>query len=96
MNISNKVRSFFNAYDEINKEFKCSMIFIHHIGKSREGYPLHKNQILGSVGIVDKAREVLMLSRDKKSSTDRQLTVLKANYVSDEDKKKAIILKFDH
>jgi archaellum biogenesis ATPase FlaH len=95
MNISNKVRSFFNHYTDIIREFKCTIIFIHHIGKSREGLPLHKNQVLGSVGIVDKARQVLWLSRDKKSSSKRQLTIIKGNYVTDEEKNKSLILNFD-
>lgn len=95
MNISNKVRAFFNAYADIIREFKCAIVFITHVGKSREGFSLHKNQVLGSVGIVDKARQVIMMSREKYSSTNRQLTIIKANYVSEEEKKKALILKFN-
>jgi archaellum biogenesis ATPase FlaH len=95
MNISNKVRTFFNAYSDLIREFKCSIVFIHHIGKSREGLPLHKNQVLGSVGIVDKVRQALWLSRDKKSSSKRQLTIIKGNYVTDEEKSKALSLNFD-
>jgi RecA-family ATPase len=95
MNISNKVRGFFNAYTDMIREFKCSIVFIHHIGKSREGLPLHKNQVLGSVGIVDKVRQALWLSRDKKSSFKRQLTIIKGNYVTDEEKNKSLVLNFD-
>jgi RecA-family ATPase len=95
MNISNKVRPFFDNYQELIREFKCSVVFIHHIGKSRENMALHKNQVLGSVGIVDKARQVLWLSRGKKTSTERQLTIIKGNYVSDEEKNKSLILNFD-
>jgi RecA-family ATPase len=95
MNLSNKVRTFFNHYSDLTKNSKCSVVFIHHVGKSREGNPLHKNQILGSVGIVDKARQVIMMSRDKNCSSDRQLSILKGNYISDEVKKRAYVLKFD-
>jgi RecA-family ATPase len=95
MNISNKVRIFFNAFAEIIREFHCAIVFITHVGKSREGLSLHKNQVLGSVGIVDKARQVIMMSREKNSTSNRQLTIIKGNYVSEEEKKMAMILKFD-
>jgi RecA-family ATPase len=94
MNISNKVRPFLNGYQDIIREFKCAVIFIHHIGKSRDGVQNHKNQVLGSVGIVDKARQVLLLSRSKKTTSERQLTIIKGNHVSDEEKSKSLILNF--
>jgi RecA-family ATPase len=94
MNRSNEVRTFFNRYAEIIREFNCAIVFITHIGKSKDGNPLHKNQVLGSVGIVDKARQVLMMSREKTASSNRQLTITKGNYVSEEEKKKALVLKF--
>ena len=58
--------------------------------------PLHKNQILGSVGIVDKVRQVIMMSRNKNSPSDRIVTILKANYLSDDEKKKSLVLEFDN
>ncbi|MGA2408432.1 MAG: AAA family ATPase [Bacteroidales bacterium] len=92
INTSNKVRIFLNDFSEMIKEFKCAVLIVHHIGKGREGQGGHKNQLLGSVGIEGKARQVLMMSRQKDL---RVLQIIKGNYVSEEDKKKTIYLKFD-
>ena len=95
MNSSNRVRGFFNSYADIIREYHCSIVFIHHIRKTREGLPLHKNQVLGSVGIVDKVRQAIWLSRDRKTSSMRQLTIIKGNYITDEEKNNSLILDFD-
>ncbi len=92
INTSNKVRNFLNDFSEMIREFKCAVLIVHHIGKGREGQGGHKNQLLGSVGIEGKARQVLMMSRQKDL---RALQIIKGNYVSEEDKKKSIFLKFD-
>jgi len=96
INTVNKVRDYLKDYDELKKKYNCTILFVHHIGKSREGKGIHKNQLLGSVGIEGKARQVLMMSKLNKLFSERVISIIKGNYVSEEDKKKSLLLSFDH
>ena len=91
INVSNDVRRFLNKFSDINNKYQCSTLFVHHVGKSKKKQQSAKDQLLGSVGIEGKARNVLMLSFNGK----HQLSIVKGNYVSREDKEKPIYLNFD-
>jgi hypothetical protein len=53
-----------------------------------------KQKIIGSVALVDRARNVIMISKDPKTGF-RNLTIEKSNNLSDEKKGKPIKLRFD-
>ena len=88
-------RRFLNQFTELIHKYSCTFLIIHHIGKGKEKQGASKNQLLGSVGIEGKARSVLMLEQPALHSSIRHLSIVKGNYVSEEDKKNIIFLDFD-
>ena len=92
INLSNDVRRYLNNFSIINKRINCSTLFVHHVSKGKKKQPADKDQLLGSVGIEGKMRNVLMLSV---VNSQHQLRIVKGNYVRPEDKAKPIYLKFD-
>lgn len=95
INSSNDVRRYMNLYDEIIQKHKCSILIVHHIGKSMRNQGANKRNVLGSTGTVDKARQVLEMQKNPKSSTIREIVITKGNYNSEEDKSKKLYLKLD-
>ena len=95
INTSNQVRAFLNNFARLSREYQCSVLIVHHIGKGKEKQGANKNQLLGSVGIEGKARQVIILSQPDPDSTKRHLSIVKGNYVSVEDKKKTFVFDFD-
>ena len=92
-----QVRKFMNSYSVLSEEYDCAIIFLHHNGKRTELLPASKNNLIGSQGIEGKARIVLELRNDGGQADVRQLYIVKGNYLSQEQKRKPMILKFnDH
>jgi len=91
-NSQTAVRKFYNELEMLIREFKCSILFVHHEGKSVNRN--RRSNIIGSVAIVDRARNVMMLGKDPKTGI-RSLTIEKSNNISDEKKGKAIKLRLD-
>jgi RecA-family ATPase len=73
--------------------YGCTVLFVHHVGKGRQGNKPEKDQLLGSTGIEGKMRNVLMLSI---VNDQHQLSIAKGNYVNTEDKKIPLYLNFDN
>jgi len=92
INMSNNVRRYFNPYREINNKYYCSTLFVHHVGKSKKKQQADKDQLLGSVGIEGKMRNVLMLSI---VNNQHQLRIVKGNHLGAGDKSKPVYLNFD-
>ena len=88
-------RRFLNQFTELIHKYSCTFLIVHHIGKGKEKQGASKHQLLGSVGIEGKARSVLMLEQPHLHSSIRHLSIVKGNYVSEEDKKNIIFLEFD-
>jgi hypothetical protein len=86
------VRQFYNEFEKIIREFGTTFLIVHHEGKS--GSKDGRTRILGSVAIVDRARSVIMLSKDNRTCL-RTLTIEKSNNISDEKIGKPIYLGFD-
>lgn len=95
INTSNHVRLFLDKFDRLIQKHNSSMLIIHHIAKGKERQAANKGQLLGSVGIEGKSREVMILSKDASMPSKRTLKVVKANYASEEDKRISYELIFD-
>ena len=91
----NATRAFMNGFVELIRKHKCSILFVHHIGKRTESNGPNKDNMLGSVAIHGKARSVMMLTKSKSNPLIKTLKIVKGNYVSEEVKSKALVLKFD-
>jgi archaellum biogenesis ATPase FlaH len=92
INASNGVRQYLNKFTKIIQQYRCSVLFVHHICKGKKKGQSDKDQLLGSTGIVGKVRCVAMLSINNKQ---HQLHLAKGNYVSNEDKEKITYLSFN-
>jgi archaellum biogenesis ATPase FlaH len=93
INSSPVVRRYLNTYVKITQMYGCTVLFVHHVGKGRQGNKPEKDQLLGSTGIEGKMRNVLMLSI---VNDQHQLSIAKGNYVNTEDKKIPLYLNFDN
>ena len=88
-------RRFLNQFSELIHKYGCSFLIVHHIGKGREKQGANKSQLLGSVGIEGKARQVLMLVKSGIHPDARIIIPVKANYLSEEEKRKTINIQFN-
>jgi hypothetical protein len=92
INASNSVRQYLGTYVKLIQKYGCSVLFVHHIGKSKQNNRSEKDQLLGSVGIEGKTRNVMMLSI---INDQHQLSIVKGNYINREDRKTPLYLNFD-
>lgn len=83
-------RRYLGQFSELIHKYGCTFLIVHHIGKGKEKQQANKAQLLGSVGIEGKARQVLMITKTEAQSHIREVKAVKANYLSDEEKKKVI------
>lgn len=90
-----QVRGFMNSYSKLCENYDCAIIFLHHTGKRTEILPASKNNLIGSQGIEGKARLVLELRNEGCQSDTRQLYIVKGNYISQEQKRRPMNLKFN-
>ena len=93
INASNSVRRYLNNYVKFIRQYGCSVLFVHHVGKGKQSNKPEKDQLLGSTGIEGKMRNVLMLSI---VNDQHQLSIAKGNYINREDKKIPLYLNFDN
>jgi KaiC/GvpD/RAD55 family RecA-like ATPase len=94
MNSSNQIRVYLNKIKEIAMRANCALIFLHHTGKRTEDLKPSKSNILGSQGFEAKMRLVLELRRDLHDNRKRHLSIVKGNYVQDDQKESSILLEF--
>lgn len=95
LNSANDVRKFIQSYGDLINTFGCSVLFVHHNGKAGEKKEANKTHMLGSVGIHGKPRQVINLAKSPSDPNIKYLKITKGNYVSEENKKKIMVLKFD-
>lgn len=93
-NNSNQVRGFLKNYSNLANEFGTTFIFLHHINKSAVGKP-NKHSINGSHAFEAKMRSVLMLTLDTNDNNLRNLSVVKGNYLSTNEKSECYVLEFN-
>jgi KaiC/GvpD/RAD55 family RecA-like ATPase len=95
MNVSNITRQYLTKFQMLAKKHNCATLFVHHTGKAKDMNQPNKAQLLGSVGIEGKARQVLMMSVDKNDLNMKIISIVKGNYLSETDKSKKVYAKLD-
>ena len=85
------VRQFYNNFETLIREFHTAFLFVTHVNKSP--YSSGRNRILGSTAIVDRARSVLMMEKDKTGV--RTIKIEKSNNISDDKLGKPIKIRLD-
>lgn len=91
LNQSSKVRQYIEGYKNISKKYNCAIIFLHHTGKGKQNIIPSKDNVLGSVGFEGSMRTVVELAKSDKDFENRNLIILKSNYLP--QKEKSIVLK---
>lgn len=94
INSNTQVRNFLSKYHKLAIKNECLIIFLHHTGKRTEYGKSSKNNIIGSQAFEAKMRSVLEL-RQSRTSKNRNLTVLKCNFLPYEYKKDSYVLTFN-
>jgi hypothetical protein len=80
------VRSLMQQYQQLSEKYGCLIIFLHHISKRSEFNAPNKNSVIGSQSFEAKCRLVLEIREDNSDSKIRHLCLIKANYISKEEK----------
>lgn len=95
LNANTQVRAFLNAYDVLAKKHKCLILFLHHIGKRTTSIAPSKDSIIGSQGFEAKMRVVLEIRPNYHNREQKDLWVLKSNFLQQKHKSKSYILNFN-
>ncbi len=93
INDSTQVRSFLNAYNQLAKNHKCLIIWLHHTGKRTDESAPTKHNLLGSQGFEAKMRVVIELRKDRTDPQLRHFCIVKGNYLPEEYKSKSYVLR---
>lgn len=80
------VRSLMQQYQQLSEKYGCLIIFLHHISKRSEFNAPNKNSVIGSQSFEAKCRLVLEIREDNSDTNIRHLCLIKANYISKEEK----------
>lgn len=94
INANTQVRTFLNEYDKLAKKHKCLILFLHHTGKRTANIAPTKESILGSQGFEAKMRVVLELRPNNINDTQKDLWVLKSNFLDSKYKRQSYTLEF--
>jgi RecA-family ATPase len=88
------VRQFYKPYDKLSKRYGCLFLFVHHNRKSSGRYPL-KTDVSGSQAFEAKPRAVLMLRHGTGSTSNKELSIVKGNFVPAEMKNSDFSLRIN-
>ena len=94
LNANTQVRKFLNNYDQLAKKHQCLILFLHHIGKRSNNVAPSKDSIIGSQGFEAKMRVVLELRPNNTNDKQKDLWVLKSNFLESKYKRKSYTLEF--
>ena len=94
LNSNTQVRSFLNHYDNFAKKNNCLIIFLHHTGKRTQHNSPSKDSIIGSQGFEAKMRAVIELKPNKNNAHQKDLWILKSNFLESSFKKNSYQLNF--
>ncbi|MDP3314374.1 AAA family ATPase [Lutibacter sp.] len=95
INANTQVRNFLNSYDKLAKKHQCLILFLHHIGKRTNQKAPSKDSIIGSQGFEAKMRVVLEIRPNYSNDKQKDLWVLKSNFLDSKYKKQSYILDFN-
>jgi archaellum biogenesis ATPase FlaH len=94
INANTQVRTFLNKYDQLAKKHNCLILFLHHTGKRTSIIAPTKDSIIGSQGFEAKMRVVLEIRPNFKNDNQKDLWVLKSNFLEAKHKSHSYILDF--
>lgn len=95
INANTQVRSFLNKYDQLAKKHKCLILFLHHTAKRTSNIAPTKDSIIGSQGFEAKMRVVLEIRPNFKNDKQKDLWVLKSNFLESNHKSHSYTLDFN-
>ncbi|WP_028890809.1 AAA family ATPase [Tenacibaculum sp. 47A_GOM-205m] len=95
INANTQVRKFLNKYDTLAKKNDCLIVFLHHTGKKTQYNKPSKDSIIGSQAFEAKMRAVIEIRNNLKIKNQKELWVLKANFLEKKEKVKSHVLNFD-
>ncbi|MFE8423765.1 AAA family ATPase [Tenacibaculum sp. ZH5_bin.1] len=96
INANTQVRKFLNKYDTLAKKNDCLIVFLHHTGKKTQYNKPSKDSVIGSQAFEAKMRAVIEIRNNLKVKNQKELWVLKANFLENKEKAKSHILNFDY
>lgn len=94
VNANTQVRTFLNEYDKLAKKHKCLILFLHHTGKRTSNIAPTKDSIIGSQGFEAKMRVVLEIRPNNTNDNQKDLWVLKSNFLDSKYKRQSYTLEF--
>ena len=94
INANTQVRHFLNDYDKLAKKHECLILFLHHTGKRSTQIAPTKDSIIGSQGFEAKMRVVLELRPNFSNDLQKDLWVLKSNFLEAKYKRNSYTLEF--
>lgn len=95
INANTQVRKFLNKYDTLAKKNDCLIVFLHHTGKKTQYNKPSKDSVIGSQAFEAKMRAVIEIRSNLKVKNQKELWVLKANFLENKEKAKSHVLNFD-
>lgn len=93
LNANTQVRQFLNDFDKLAKKNNCLILFLHHIGKNTMRATPSKDSIIGSQAFEAKMRVVVELRPNQHKQNQKDLWVLKANFLDSSHKTKSYTLE---
>jgi predicted nucleic acid-binding protein len=95
LNANTQVRNFLNEYDRLAKEHQCLILFLHHIGKNTLKFAPSKDSIIGSQAFEAKMRVVLELRPNRYNNIQKDLWILKGNFLDSNTKAKSFVIEIN-
>lgn len=95
INANTQVRNFLNSYDRLAKKHQCLILFLHHTGKRTMLISPTKDSIIGSQGFEAKMRVVLEIRPNFNNDKQKDLWVLKSNFLESKYKNHSYVLDFN-
>jgi RecA-family ATPase len=93
-NSMTSVRQFYKPYDKLSKRYGCLILFVHHNRKSSGKNPV-KSDVSGSQAFEAKPRAVLMLRNGTGSTSNKELSIVKGNFIPAELKNADLSLRIN-
>jgi RecA-family ATPase len=93
LNANTQVRQFLNDFDKLAKKNNCLILFLHHIGKNTMRATPSKDSIIGSQAFEAKMRVVVELRPNQYKQNQKDLWVLKSNFLDSSHKTKSYTLE---
>lgn len=96
INANTQVRKFLNTYDTLAKRNDFLVIFLHHTGKRTQNNKPSKDSIIGSQAFEAKMRVVMEIRSNPRNHNQKDLWVLKSNFLENEQKNQSHTLNFSN